>query len=193
MDVTSRMLGELHEADLERDALKWRRAAELRGQRSSRPQGTMVSRVIGLLLFIAAFLLLLAGCGGAGASDGGPTSAAATARVVRATERERLRALVARNVDVAQKLHADDYELINPLGEVVSREEYIDTGAAFAYAVWKPITPIRVRVYGDAAVIRYESELQFRGRPRGHYWHTDLYEKRAGQWQVVWSQTTGTP
>jgi hypothetical protein len=79
-----------------------------------------------------------------------------------------------------------------PLGEVVSREQYIDSGVAFAYSVWKPITPIRVRVHGDAAVIRYESDLMIHGS-RGHYWHTDLYEKRNGRWQIVWSQTTGAP
>jgi hypothetical protein len=33
MDETYRMLGREHEADLERDALKWRRAAEARGSR----------------------------------------------------------------------------------------------------------------------------------------------------------------
>jgi len=24
----------------------------------------------------------------------------------------------------------------------------------------------------------------------GRYWHTDLYERRDGQWQVVWSHAT---
>jgi hypothetical protein len=33
MDETYRMLGREHEADLEREAQKWRRAAEVRGQR----------------------------------------------------------------------------------------------------------------------------------------------------------------
>jgi ketosteroid isomerase-like protein len=112
--------------------------------------------------------------------------------VIRATERQRLRALLTHDFDTAQKLHADDFELINPLGEVVSREQYIDSGDAFAYSVWKPISPIRVRVHGDAAVIRYESDLEIHGS-RGHYWHTDLYEKRNGRWQIVWSQTTGAP
>jgi hypothetical protein len=35
MDETYRMLGREHEADLERDALKWRRAAELRANAPS--------------------------------------------------------------------------------------------------------------------------------------------------------------
>ena len=54
--------------------------------------------------------------------------------------------------------------------------------------------PIQVRLYGDAAVIRYQSELEIvvggERVPRGRYWHTDSYEKRDGQWQIVWSQAT---
>jgi ketosteroid isomerase-like protein len=100
--------------------------------------------------------------------------------------------LLAHNLDAARKLHADDFELIDPLGETLSKEAYIDSGAAFAYTLWKPISPLRVRAYGDAAVVRYESKLEIHGS-RGHYWHTDLYEKRDGRWQIVWSQATGAP
>jgi hypothetical protein len=37
MDETYRMLGREHEADLERDAAKWRRAAELPGHKRGAP------------------------------------------------------------------------------------------------------------------------------------------------------------
>jgi ketosteroid isomerase-like protein len=142
--------------------------------------------VVALLLI--SFPLVGVGCGGDGStSDSGTQS---TADVVRATEHARLRALLNNNLDAALKLHADDFELINPLGETVSKEAYIDSGDAFAYTSWKPISPIRVRVHGDVAVIRYKSDIEIHGT-RGQYWHTDLYEKRDGQWKVVWSQTTG--
>jgi len=145
----------------------------------------------GALLVLAALPFATAGCGSGGTSEGS-RAAADTADVVRATERKRLAALLGNNLDLAQKLHADDFELINPTGDVVSREEYLDSGDAFAYTVWKPVSPIRVRVYGDAAVIRYESDIEIHGT-RGHDWHTDVYEKRAGRWQIVWSQTTAAP
>ena len=156
---------------------------------------------VGGLFFLAALSLLAAGCGGNGATEASTTTdntsavsqaAADTAKVVRATERRRLAALLGHDLETAQKLHADDFELINPTGDVESREEYIDSGEAFAYKVWKPVSPIRVRVYGDAAVIRYESDIEVHG-VRGHDWHTDVYEKRAGRWQIVWSQTTAAP
>ena len=142
--------------------------------------------VLSVVVF-AVLSLVVSGCGG---SSDTSSSDKASAKVVRATERQRLRALLGNDLDTAQRLHADDFELINPLGETVPREAYIDSGDAFAYTAWKPISPIRVRVHGDSAVIRYESEIELHGT-RGHYWHTDLYEKRNGQWQIVWSQTTG--
>jgi hypothetical protein len=142
-----------------------------------------------IVVVFAVLSLVMSGCG-----DNSDTSSSdeTSAKVVRATERQRLRALLGNDLDTAQKLHADDFELINPSGETESRDAYIDSGSAFSYTEFKPISPIRVRVHGDSAVIRYESEIERHGT-RGHYWHTDLYEKRNGQWQIVWSQTTSAP
>jgi hypothetical protein len=51
-----------------------------------------------------------------------------------------------------------------------------------------------VRLYGQGAVIRYRSRLEIvvGGRliPLRGYRHPDVYEKRDGLWQVVWSQAT---
>lgn len=46
-----------------------------------------------------------------------PTGEAPDAAVLRATERERLRALVTGDLDRAARLHAGDFQLINPLAE----------------------------------------------------------------------------
>ena len=118
------------------------------------------------------------------------------ADLIRATERERLRALVAANMEVARQLHADDFQLINPLGQSLSKEQYLGGIASgdLDYLVWEPES-IEVRLYDQAAVIRYQSQLEIvvQGQkvPRQRYWHTDSYEKRNGRWQVVWSQATG--
>ena len=118
------------------------------------------------------------------------------ADILRATERARLQALVAGDVGRARDLHTDDFELINPLGGVLSKEQYlggIESGQ-LRYLFWEP-DAIAVRVYEDVAVIRYQSQLEVvvQGRhiPRRRYWHTDLYERRKGRWQVVLSQATG--
>jgi hypothetical protein len=114
---------------------------------------------------------------------------------LREIERARLRALVAGEVGQARALHADDFQLINPAGGVLSRDDYLDLieSHRFRYRAWDP-EDIAVRLYGDVAVIRYQAEIQAISEgttiPRGRYWHTDLYERRKGSWQVVWSQAT---
>ena len=114
---------------------------------------------------------------------------------LRAIERARLRALVNADVATARRLHADDFELINPNGGTLSKEQYlkdIESGD-LDYLEWEP-GEIRVRLYGKAAVIRYKANLKVSVKgsaPRAvTFWHTDLYEKRNGEWQIVWSHAT---
>ncbi len=114
---------------------------------------------------------------------------------LRNIERERLRALVRGDTAAAREVHADDFQLINPAGEALSREEYFGliSSGQFRYGLWEPET-ICVRLYGTVAVIRYRATIEaiFQGETigRGSYWHIDLYEKRDARWQVVWSQAT---
>ena len=118
------------------------------------------------------------------------------AQQIRAVEHERLRALVEADVEAAGRLHADDFQLINPLGGSLSKNEYLGAIAAgeIDYLAWEP-EAIEVKLYGDAAVIRYQARLQIKVKalpdaPSGRFWHTDVYERRNGLWQVVWSQAT---
>ena len=130
-----------------------------------------------------------------GEAGHGADLAAAEAELLRATERQRLRALVTVDMERAQQLHAEDFQLITPSGSVLSKEHYLGRIASgeFDYRVWEPMS-IEVRLYGQVALIRYRAQLQIAVRgevsPLGHYWHTDSYEKRDGRWQVVWSQAT---
>jgi ketosteroid isomerase-like protein len=115
--------------------------------------------------------------------------------LLRTTERDRLQALVNGDVERAAQLHTDDFQLINPLGGALSKEQYLGgiSSGQIHYLYWEPET-IAVRVYGDAAVIRYRSELEIvvQGRhiPRQWYWHTDVYERQGRSWRVVWSHAT---
>ena len=115
--------------------------------------------------------------------------------LLRSTERERLRVLVAGDVERAAQLHTEDFQLINPLGGALSKEQYLGGigSGQIHYLYWEPES-IAVRLYADVAVIRYRSELEIvvKGHhiPRRRYWHTDLYERHGTQWQVVWSHAT---
>ena len=117
------------------------------------------------------------------------------AELLRSTERERLRALVTGDVERAKQLHTEDFQLINPLGGALSKEQYLGgIGCGqIRYLYWEPES-IAVRLYGDVAALRYRSQLEIvvQGRhiPRQRYWHTDLYERHGAQWQAVWSHAT---
>jgi Domain of unknown function (DUF4440) len=117
------------------------------------------------------------------------------AALLRSTERERLRALVTGDVERAGQLHTEDFQLINPLGGALTKEQYLGgiSSGQIHYLYWEPES-IAVRLYGDVAVIRYRSELEIvvlgRHIPRQRYWHTDLYERHGARWQVVWSHAT---
>jgi hypothetical protein len=111
-------------------------------------------------------------------------------------EHQRLQALVNADVSTARKLHADDFQLVNPLGGTLTKDQYLAqiVSGEIDYLQWDP-GDIAVKIYGNAAVIRYKATLRIKVKaipdaPSGEFWHIDLYEKRGGVWQVVWSQAT---
>jgi len=114
---------------------------------------------------------------------------------LRATERERLRSLVQGDMETARRLHSEDFQLVDPGGGTLSKEQYLGQIASgvLDYIIWEP-EAIAVRRYSEAAVIRYQAQAQavFGGQktPLRRFWHTDVYEKRNGTWQAVWSQAT---
>jgi Domain of unknown function (DUF4440) len=128
-------------------------------------------------------------------ADGEAHSPASEADVIRATERQRLRALVEANMEVAHQLHADDFQLITPVGAALSKADYLGGIASgfLKYVVWEA-DAIAVRLHGEMAVIRYQSRLAISvggaEAPLLRCWHTDTYEKQSGRWQVVWSQAS---
>lgn len=117
------------------------------------------------------------------------------AEQVRETEHARLRALVDADIDAASRLHTDDFQLINPDGYALSKDDYLGGIASgeIDYVVFEPTSAIDVRLYDEVAVIRYQSQIEivvFGERERVRGWHTDVYENHDGQWQAVWSQMT---
>jgi hypothetical protein len=64
-------------------------------------------------------------------------------------------------MNVARQLHADDFQLINPAGHVLSKDEYLGLIASgqVDYLYWEPDS-IAARVYDGSAVLRYRSQLE---------------------------------
>ena len=121
--------------------------------------------------------------------------AAAEADLIREIVRQRLQALVDADLDDADTLYAADFRNINAAGAAQSAEEYLGSvrSGAHVYSVLEPASAIDVRLYGDGAVVTYRSRVDLLSggnRITGIGWHTEVYERREGRWQLVWSQTT---
>ena len=98
---------------------------------------------------------------------------------------------------LVNSLHSDDYQLITSGGRTLSREEYVAGIASgeLVYEVFEPASDIAVRLFGNAAAVRYQARIEIRfcdSGDSGLFWHTDIYEMRDGRWQAVWSQATRT-
>jgi hypothetical protein len=123
---------------------------------------------------------------------------AAPADLLRETERRRLHSLVEGDIEVANALHADDYQLITPGGASLSKEEYVGGVASgrLDYRVFEAASEMIVRDFDGVGVIRYQARIEILVSGRldtGIFWHTDVYERRQGSWQAVWSHATRIP
>jgi Domain of unknown function (DUF4440) len=149
-----------------------------------------------LLALAGATLVTLIAVAVVGQADA--AGARADAADLPAIEQARLQALVDADTATAGSLMADDFELVNPGGGNLSRDDYLGAVEAgfIDYLVFEPASPIDVRRSGDSAVLRFQVsfDLVVAGTRVTHAgWITELYELRRGQWQIVWEQATAVP
>ena len=116
---------------------------------------------------------------------------------LRAIEEARLRSLVECDLVVAERLHADDYQLITPGGAALSKADYLGAigSGDLVYRRFEMASVAQVLAGGaeTLAVLRYRAaiEVEFRGGASSETcWHTDCYRNSPAGWQAVWSQAT---
>ncbi len=130
----------------------------------------------------------------AGATAKGASSSN-QAEQLRQIEQERLQALVDADVAVAGSLMASDFELINPIGDVLTRDDLLGGvgSGAIDFLSDELTSEIRVRLHGNTAVLRFRHMIDIRVAGIGHLthpaWTTAVYERRNGRWQIVWEQS----
>lgn len=108
-------------------------------------------------------------------------------------ERDRTRAIVARDMQAMEQAHAPEYELVTPAGRVFTRARYFELIAEAAFYLSWEHGPMAVRATSDMACVKYQAKLTFPSGKVIECWHTDMYELRAQMWQAVWSQATQLP
>jgi hypothetical protein len=114
-------------------------------------------------------------------------------------ERRRLRALVEGDLATAGELHAEDYELVSPGGDRWSKTTYLEAirSGLVDYLVFEPESDVQVLDLTEAVALRYVARIDVRSsdgwHDRGRFLHTDIWRRRDGRWQAVWSQATQMP
>ena len=155
-------------------------------------------QIAGGRALLATLVLALVIAGGAVAVSQASGKHSSQADRLRAIERTRLAALVDADTAKARPLIADDFQLINPGGATLSRDDYLGAlkAGAIDYLVFEPASRIRVRQAGDSASLRFKVsfDLVVGGDRFTHQgWVTELYERHHGRWQIVWEQATAIP
>jgi len=110
-------------------------------------------------------------------------------------DREFLRALVAREFDLVERILADDFVLIDLSGAVVPKEGFL-AGLRSGDLNFEAIQPedVSAHVYDGTALVRGRTAMRgsFKGAPfafNSRYTHT--YIQQSGRWRMVAAQ--GTP
>ena len=113
---------------------------------------------------------------------------------------ERLRewdeAYARRDGPALNRVLADEFVFIAPTGMVISRMQYLSANLkAPDIAVETPIhsEDVKVRVYGDAAVVTSQAAQRgqrFDRDPNVRFRYLDVWVNRGGRWQAVASQAT---
>jgi ketosteroid isomerase-like protein len=120
-----------------------------------------------------------------------------TIREILQLERRTKEAALHGDAAFSQRMLADDYLGIGPLGNVITKSDTLAArrGAQLHYDSID-LTEMVVRVYGDTAVVMARAEVKGKDLGEdfsGPYRFTRVWVKRHGQWQIVSYQATVTP
>lgn len=126
------------------------------------------------------------------AEEGSPAHEAAEA--IRKMEQVWIDAAKKKDTGPLESMLADDWTLTNPVGQVVGKEQFIDKVKDGTFKIdTGQYTDVKVRVYGDAAVVTGRVNIQGNwgdSDVSGDYAFTDTFIKHDGKWQEVAGQVT---
>ncbi len=93
------------------------------------------------------------------------------------------------NVSMVDKLLADDYLGISANGTLETKADELSRRRSGSLHISElDLSDIKVRIYGDTAVVTSKADLVGRSGDRdisGRYRYTRVYSNRAGQWRIV--------
>jgi ketosteroid isomerase-like protein len=111
-------------------------------------------------------------------------------------EKEFLDAIAKNDLEAIERFVTDDWIIINADGGIIDRERFLGVikSGALTHEMMES-EDIRVRVYGDSAVVTAltRSKGKFMGQEfTTHERSTDVFVRRDGQWRCVLTQLTAS-
>jgi ketosteroid isomerase-like protein len=108
---------------------------------------------------------------------------------IEALEEQWRNAQLSNDVSVMDRLLADDYVGISASGTIETKPEALALRRAGAIHITNlDLNDLKVRVYGDTAVVTSRADLQGTSGASdisGKYRYTRVYNRRLGQWKIV--------
>ncbi|MFT4113545.1 nuclear transport factor 2 family protein [Silvibacterium sp.] len=108
---------------------------------------------------------------------------------IEALEEQWRQAIIANNVGQMDHLLADDYIGISANGTVETKTEALaQRRAGTARVTQLDIRDMKVRVYGDTAVVTSQAHVEGtngQSSISGNYRYTRVYNRRLGQWKII--------
>ncbi len=159
-------------------------------------------RMISIMMFFVAALALTS----CAAPDQKTTATAAASASAAATPTENAEQLITKleqdwttailkgDVAFSERITADDFTFIDPMGEIETKAQVVEMFKSGSYKFTAlELDNLKVKVVSDAAIATYgqTEKSQYQGKDNsGHYIYTDIWLKRNGKWQVVRTQVT---
>ena len=119
-----------------------------------------------------------------------------TIREIVDIERQAREATLRRDPEFPQRMLADDYVAISPLGQITTKKEAISARRSGQLRYDNiDVNDMVVRLYGDTAIVTARADVkghQLGEDFSGPYRYTRVWVRRSGRWQAVSYQATVT-
>jgi len=116
----------------------------------------------------------------------GQQSTQATEDYIKLSEQQWAEASMKRDTATVERILADDFVGLDPFGSFFGKtEELASVSKNVGDYVFAKGNDVKVRVYGDAAVVQGSESWKKRNGERGRYVWTDTWIRRNGTWQIV--------
>lgn len=146
------------------------------------------------ILTCTGFSVALALCGCVPTSQMARTHQSSYETAVRERETQLEDAYLRADTKSLESIYADDAVFVTPYGTVLQKNQEIESRASGSLRFESyHVDEIRVRIYGDAAIVNLTATIVGRNRfgsMNGQYRYTRVYVRRNASWQLVAGQST---